>query len=204
MNSPAVNTLETSAPTLARALPAWAYSHPEMTRLEYERILKPSWQIVCHVNSIPKAGDYVAVELGSDSVVAVRTAQGPIRAFHNVCRHRGARILDGAGNCPGAITCPYHGWSYKLSGELIGMPVRESFPGLDRSQFALKPVASQVMFGFVFVTLSGAPPPLDKIWGTCAAEFAPHRFEDMAPLGPLYTEEWDCDWKIAMDNYLES
>jgi phenylpropionate dioxygenase-like ring-hydroxylating dioxygenase large terminal subunit len=137
-------------------------------------------------------------------VVAVRTAQGTIRAFHNVCRHRGARILDGAGNCPGAITCPYHGWSYKLSGELIGMPVRESFPGLDRSQFALKPVTSQVMFGFVFVTLSNFPPPLEKIWGTCAEEFAPHHFEDMVPLGPLYTEEWDCDWKIAMDNYLES
>ncbi len=119
-----------------------------MTRLEYERILKPSWQIVCHVNSIPNPGDFVAVELGSDSVVAVRTSQGTIRTFHNVCRHRGARILDGAGNCPGAITCPYHGWSYKLSGELIGMPVRESFPGLDRSQFALKPVTSQVMFGF--------------------------------------------------------
>jgi phenylpropionate dioxygenase-like ring-hydroxylating dioxygenase large terminal subunit len=187
-----------------RALPAWTYSHPEMTRLEYERILKPSWQILCHVSSIPKAGDYVAVEMGSDSVVAVRTSQGAIQTFHNVCRHRGARILDGAGNCPGAITCPYHGWSYRLSGELIGMPVRESFPGLDRSRFALKPVTSQVMFGFVFVCLAGTPPPLGQIWGHFAAELVPHRFEAMVPLGPMYIEHWDCDWKIAMDNYLES
>jgi phenylpropionate dioxygenase-like ring-hydroxylating dioxygenase large terminal subunit len=82
--------------------------------------------------------------------------------------------------------------------------VRESFPGLDRSQFALKPVTSEVMFGFVFVSLAGTPPPLEQVWGSCAEEFAPHRFEDMVPLGPLYTENWDCDWKIAMDNYLES
>ena len=204
MNSMHHEWVEPTPLPLPRALPAWTYSHPEMTRLEHERILKPSWQIVCHVNSIPNPGDYTAVELGSDSVVAVRTSQGTIRTFHNVCRHRGARILDGAGNCPGAITCPYHGWSYKLSGELIGMPVRESFPGLDRAQFALKPVTSQVMFGFVFVSLAGTPPPLEQVWGSCAAEFAPHRFEDMVPLGPLYIEHWDCDWKIAMDNYLES
>jgi phenylpropionate dioxygenase-like ring-hydroxylating dioxygenase large terminal subunit len=204
MNSMHHEWVEPTPLPLPRALPAWTYSHPEMTRLEYERILKPSWQIVCHVNSIANPGDFVAVELGSDSVVAVRTSQGTIRTFHNVCRHRGARILDGAGNCPGAITCPYHGWSYKLSGELIGMPVRESFPGLDRSKFALKPVTSQVMFGFVFVSLAGTPPPLEQVWGSCAEEFAPHRFEDMVPLGPLYTENWDCDWKIAMDNYLES
>ena len=145
------------------------------------------------------------MELGTDSVVAVRTSQGTIRAFHNVCRHRGARILDGAGNCPGAITCPYHGWSYKLSGELIGMPARESFPGFDRSQFALKPVtiAGDVWF-CVCVPDAGTPPPLEQIWSGCAQEFAPHRFEDMVPLGPLYIEHWDCDWKIAMDNYLES
>ena len=96
-------------------MPAWTYNHPEMTRLEQERILMPSWQIVCHVNSIPNAGDYITLDIGPESVVAVRDRHGQIRAFHNVCRHRGARILDGAGNRPGAITCPYHGWSYRRS-----------------------------------------------------------------------------------------
>jgi phenylpropionate dioxygenase-like ring-hydroxylating dioxygenase large terminal subunit len=204
MNSISREWVEPTPLPLPRALPGWTYSHPEMARLEYERILKPSWQLVCHVNSIANPGDYVAMELGSDSVVVMRTSQGTIRAFHNVCRHRGSRILDGAGNCPGAITCPYHGWSYRLSGELIGVPARESFPGLERAQLALKPVNSQVAFGFVFVCLAGTPPPLQHTWGACAAEFAPHRFEDMVPLRPIYTEHWDCDWKIAMDNYLES
>jgi phenylpropionate dioxygenase-like ring-hydroxylating dioxygenase large terminal subunit len=204
MNSPAINTLDTSAPTLARALPAWAYSHPEMTRLEYERILKPSWQIVCHINSIANAGDFITLDIGGDSVVAVRNSQGQIQAFHNVCRHRGARILEGTGNCPGAITCPYHGWSYKLNGDLIGMPVRESFPGLDRSQHGLKPVRMAIAFGFVFVNLGGDPPPLESIWGSFLDDFTPHQFEAMEPLGPLYIEHWDVDWKVAMDNYLES
>ncbi len=204
MNSPAANSLEAAPAPLPRALPAWAYSHPEMTRLEYERVLKPSWQIVCHLNSIPSPGDFVTVDLGRESIVAVRDSQGQVQAFHNVCRHRGARILDGAGNCPGVITCPYHGWSYRLNGELMGVPVRESFPGLDRARHGLKPVRMAIQFGFVFVNLAGNPPPLERIWGSFLDDFAAHRFESLQPLGPLYVEHWDVDWKIAMDNYLES
>jgi phenylpropionate dioxygenase-like ring-hydroxylating dioxygenase large terminal subunit len=204
MNTSAAPSAAPSVAPVPRALPAWVYNHPEMTRLEYERILKPSWQIVCHISSIPKPGDYMALDLGADSVVAVRTAEGAIQTFHNVCRHRGSRLLEGAGNCRAHITCPYHGWSYRLSGELVGVPARDTFPQLDRTQFSLKPVRSQVMMGFVFVCVAGNPPPLEQIWGSFLDEFAPHRFEDMVPLGPFYIEHWDCDWKIAMDNYLES
>jgi phenylpropionate dioxygenase-like ring-hydroxylating dioxygenase large terminal subunit len=206
MNS-AVHSLEPStARTSAapRALPAWTYNHPEMTRLEYERILRPSWQIIGHVNSIPQAGDYLSVDLGGDSVIAVRDSHGEIKVFHNVCRHRGARLLVGEGNCPGAISCPYHGWSYRLSGELMGIPKRETFPAVERAELGLKPVRSQVMLGFVFVCLAGDPPPLERLWSGLLAELAPHRFEDMVPLGPFYIEHWDADWKVAMDNYLES
>ena len=104
---------ETASPTQApHALPAWVYNNADMTRLELQRILMPSWQIVCHVNAIPNSGDYVTLDIGPESVFAVRDRDGEIRAFHNVCRHRGAKILDDQGNCLGAITCPYHGWSY--------------------------------------------------------------------------------------------
>jgi len=146
----------------------------------------------------------VTLDLGADSVIAVRDSSGEIRALHNVCRHRGTRILEGAGSCPGAITCPYHGWSYRLSGELRAVTARESFPALDRAQLGLKPVRMQVIFGFVFVCLAGDPPPLADIWAGVAAEFAPHRFDEMRPLGRMYIERWECDWKVAMDNYLES
>jgi phenylpropionate dioxygenase-like ring-hydroxylating dioxygenase large terminal subunit len=188
----------------ARALPAWVYDHPEMTGLEYQRILKPSWQVICHISSIPRPGDFITLEFGTASVFAVRDRQGEIRTFHNVCRHRGTRMLDGAGHCPGVITCPYHGWSYRLDGELQGIAARDSFPPLERARLGLKPVRSQVFCGFVFVNLGGEAPPLQEIWGDLTTEFAPHRFEEMQPLGPLYVEHWDCDWKVAMDNYLES
>ncbi|HEY3786992.1 MAG TPA: aromatic ring-hydroxylating dioxygenase subunit alpha [Steroidobacteraceae bacterium] len=204
MTSPALHTPEPTPAPLPRALPAWAYSHPEMTRLEFERILRPSWQIICHVNSIPRPGDYLTFDFGPESLVAIRSPQGEVQVFHNVCRHRGARILEGTGHCPGTITCPYHGWSYRLTGELIGMPVRESFPGLERAQHALKPVRTTILFGFVFACLAGEPPPLESSWGHFLEDFAPHRFESLEPLGPLYLEHWDVDWKIAMDNYLES
>lgn len=202
MSSTAIRKAE-PAPA-PRALPAWTYSHPEMTRLEIERVLEPSWQIVCHANAIPKPGDFATFDLGPNGVVALRDSQGGIRAFHNVCRHRGARILEGSGHCPGAIVCPYHGWSYRLSGELRGIPERDSFPGLERSQWGLKPVRSQVAFGFVFVCLAGDPPPVEEVWGDLARELDPYRLAEMQPLGPPYIEHWNCDWKIAMDNYLES
>jgi phenylpropionate dioxygenase-like ring-hydroxylating dioxygenase large terminal subunit len=91
-----------------------------------------------------------------------------------------------------------------LSGELRAVTERDSFPGLERSQWGLKPVRSQVAFGFVFVCLAGDPPPVEEVWGELAQELAPHDIAAMQPLGPMYIEHWDCDWKIAMDNYLES
>jgi phenylpropionate dioxygenase-like ring-hydroxylating dioxygenase large terminal subunit len=191
-------------PRIARALPAWVYRHPEMTRLEIERILKPTWQIVCHLNSLPKSGDYVTFDLGPESVFALRDRTGVVRAFHNVCRHRGARLLDGAGSCPATITCPYHGWSYRQDGSCLGMPLKDSFPGLDRGEFGLKPVRTTVFLGFVFVALAGDPPPLEKTWGYLAEELAPYRIAELMPVGPIRSEVWDVDWKIAMDNYLES
>src|ERR1700761_1569103 len=111
MNTQSASARTEDLDTPRFALPAWVYNHPELTRLETERVLKPSWQIVCHVNSIPKAGDFQTFDLGPESVMVVRHRAGIIRAYHNVCRHRGARILDGSGNCPTAITCPYHGWT---------------------------------------------------------------------------------------------
>jgi len=199
-----VSGAESRTRTSPRALPAWVYSHPQMTRLEYERIVRPSWQIICHVSSIPAPGDYVTLDLGADSVLAVRGSDGRIRTFHNVCRHRGAHILDGQGHCPRMVVCPYHGWSYRLSGELVGVPQRESFPGLDREQFGLKPVRSGQALGFVFVCLEGDPPPLEEIWRGIGEELAAYRLEDMVACGPITTEHWEADWKIAMDNYLES
>ncbi len=198
----AERTLASQAP---RALPAWIYNHPEMTRLEIERILRPSWQIACHISQVPKPGDFVTMELGNDSIVVLRDREKGVRAFHNVCRHRGARLLDGSGHCPGTVVCPYHGWSYNYEGSLLGVPGRDGFPGLDRGEFGLKRVHVDVVLGFVFVCLAETPPAsLRERLAPFMEELAPYRFEDMQPLVPVSYEHWDVDWKVAMDNYLES
>jgi len=206
--TPGVDTIGAQAPApapRAYTLPAWVYGHKDLTRLELQRVLLPSWQIVCHVNSIPKAGDYQTLDVGPESVIVLRDRDGTIRAYHNVCRHRGARLLDGAGSCPASIiTCPYHGWTYRQDGSLIGMPVRESFPGLDRGEHGLRPVRVETAFGFVFVCFSGDPPPPSETFGHLAQRLSVYRIEEMVPLGPITQEIWPVDWKVAMDNYLES
>ena len=208
MNPSNTATLDLHASAIPHALPAWVYDHPELTRLEHERIFKPSWQLVCHVNSIPSAGDYQTFDLGPDGVLVLRDRDGTVRAFHNVCRHRGARLLDGAGQCPATITCPYHGWSYRHDGGLVGTPKRDSFPSLDRAAHGLHAVRTDIAFGFVFVCLApGAdrlPPPVAQTWGALGEELKPYRTEEMVPLSPISSDVWDVDWKVAMDNYLES
>jgi len=193
-------------PTAAapRALPAWIYHHPEMTRLELERIIRPSWQIACHVSQVPKPGDFATLDFGVDSIVVIRDRAMGIRAYHNVCRHRGARLLEGNGHCSGTVVCPYHGWSYNYEGSLIGVPSKDSFPGLERSEYGLKKVHTEVALGFVWVCLGANPPPLKERFAPFMDELAPYRFEEMVPLVPLANEVWDVDWKVAMDNYLES
>jgi len=91
----AVQAADHAAGAAPHAMPAWIYGHPQLTKLEIDRILKPSWQIACHTSSIPKAGDYVTLQIGPESVFVMRDREGTIRGFHNVCRHRGTRIFDG-------------------------------------------------------------------------------------------------------------
>ena len=205
MNSTAARPVDPLTLAAPRSLPAWVYNHPEMTRLEYERILKPSWQIACHISQIPQSGDYVTFELGADSVIVLREAGGAIRALRNVCRHRGTRLLEGTGRCHGRITCPYHGWTYRYDGSLLSTPARDSFPNLNLREHSLDAVHVAVALGFVWVCLAAnAPPPPAEVWSPLMEELAPYRFEELIPTQPMYFEEWDVDWKIAMDNYLES
>jgi phenylpropionate dioxygenase-like ring-hydroxylating dioxygenase large terminal subunit len=205
MSSTAARRVETTSAAAPRSMPAWVYTRPELTRLEYERILKPSWQIACHVSQIPAAGDYVTFELGGDSVIVLRDASGAIRALCNVCRHRGTRLLEAAGRCPGRIVCPYHGWTYRYDGSLLATPARDTFPDLNLHDHGLDAVPVELALGFVWVCLGAdPPPPPSEVWAPMMEELAPYRLEELVPTQPVYCEEWNVNWKIAMDNYLES
>ena len=95
-------------------------------------MFRPSWQVVCHVNDIPKPGDYHTFDFLNEAIIVIRGDDGVVRAFHNVCRHRASRLVDGpSGHCNVRLTCRYHAWSYDLRGNLAGIPFRETFVALD-------------------------------------------------------------------------
>ncbi|HVN45142.1 MAG TPA: aromatic ring-hydroxylating dioxygenase subunit alpha [Steroidobacteraceae bacterium] len=205
MNATAHQALEPDTRWPARSLPAWVYNDERLTPLEIERILKPSWQIACHLSQLPEPGDFITFELGTDSVIVLRDAAGTVRALRNVCRHRGTRLLEGTGHCPGRIVCPYHGWTYRYDGSLLATPARDSFPGLDLREHSLDTVHMEVALGFVWVCLAvQPPPPPSAVWAPVIEELAPYRLAELVPTQPLYIEEWAVNWKVAMDNYLES
>jgi phenylpropionate dioxygenase-like ring-hydroxylating dioxygenase large terminal subunit len=98
------------------SLPAWTYSDPAFFAAEVERVFRPSWQVVCHESDVANAGDYHTIDYIGESVVVVRGHDSRLRAFTNVCRHRGSRLLDTASGCAKTLVCPYHAWTYNLDG----------------------------------------------------------------------------------------
>ena len=110
-----------SAPTAA-ALHPHLYTDPAVARLEQRLIFERTWQLAGHVSALPNPGSYLTADAGDQPVLVIRDEHGDLRAYRNVCRHRGSRLLSGSGQCKAAIRCRYHGWTYKLDGTLIGVP----------------------------------------------------------------------------------
>lgn len=193
-----------AGPRAGWALPAWTYEDPGFFALEREHVFAPSWQIVCHRNDVPEAGDYVTLDLLGETVFVVRGADGAVRAFHNVCRHRAARLLDGdQGNCGDAIACPYHAWRYALDGRLTNVPYEATFEDFDRAEHGLVAVEHEVWLGFVFVRLAGGGPSVAEILAPYDDEIAPYRFEAMQPLGRVSKRLREVNWKNGIDNYCD-
>jgi phenylpropionate dioxygenase-like ring-hydroxylating dioxygenase large terminal subunit len=186
------------------SLPAWTYRSHALAQLEYERLILPSWQFACHVNQVKEPGTFVTLDLMRDSVIVMRDREGALRAFKNVCRHRGARLLDGSGTCNGPIVCPYHGWSYDHDGSLRALPAKKTFPSLERARYGLETVELEVFHGLVFVRVVAGGPSLKELWGDYSELIAPYRIESLRPLGPVMTTVWNCNWKTAVDNNLEN
>ncbi len=105
----------------------------------------------------------------------IRGGDGELRAFSNVCRHRGSRVADGSGNCGKALRCPYHGWTYGLDGKLLGVPEKSGFPGFDKDANGLWPLSSSVSAGFVFVNFDPDADPLGQMLGPFEEWLAPYR-----------------------------
>src|SRR6201994_3589300 len=131
------DSLRTSADLDSFSLPGWIYRDADFLEAEKEMVFASSWQVVCHLSDIPKTGDFHTLDFLGEPLVAVRQANGGVKAFFNVCRHRAARLLDGAGRCPGRITCPYHAWTYDLDGRLTAVPQKREFEDFSMERHGL-------------------------------------------------------------------
>ena len=187
------------------SLPAWTYNDETFLALERDKIFMPAWHLVCHVSDIPEPGDYRSFAMLGERAVVVRGKDGAIRAFHNVCRHRAARLLDGSqGNCGGRITCPYHAWSFGLDGQLLAVPFIEEYENFSKSDFGLHPVEHDVFAGFVYIRFVPGGPSLAEYMSPLEEEMGLYRFEEMRPVTPIRTRIREVNWKNACDNYVDA
>jgi len=183
------------------SLPGWIYHDPEYFRVEMARLIRPAWQIVCHANDVREPGEWRTLEILGESVLVIRGDDGEARAFANVCRHRGSRLLDGDAGCARRLTCPYHAWTYAADGRLVGVPAREDYPGLDPAALGLIPIEMEAWRGFLFVRLEGGGPGVAEMMAPYEAEVAPHRFEELEAIGRITMRPRDVNWKNVADNY---
>jgi phenylpropionate dioxygenase-like ring-hydroxylating dioxygenase large terminal subunit len=187
------------------SLPAWIYGDADFLEAERDAIFAASWQIVCHVNDIPEHGDYHTLEFMGENFVVVRDKSGTLRGFHNVCRHRAARLLDGpTGKCKGAIVCPYHAWSYGYDGRLNAVPFRENFPDLDLARTGLVPLELEVFLGFVFVRQQPGGPTVAEMMSPYRAELEQYRLPELVSQGRVTLRPRAVNWKNVGDNYSDA
>lgn len=183
------------------SLPGWLYHDPEFFEAEKKTFLRAAPQIVCHESELASPGEWRSLEYLGESVIVIRGDDGEIRAFSNVCRHRGSRVVDGAAGCAKVLTCPYHGWSYSRDGRLVGVPHRNEYPGLRTDELGLVPLALENWRGFLFVTIEPGALSVAEMMAPYEDEIAPYRFEDLRVLGRVTVRSRQLNWKTLCDNY---
>ena len=177
------------------------YTSPAVFDLDVTAVLARTWLFVATEAEVREAGDYVTVEVGPYSVMVLRDDDEVVRAFHNVCRHRGARILDDRSGSVGNIVCGYHRWTYATDGSLLH--AGDQRPGFDKSCFGLKPVHLRVVAGLVFACLADEPPPdFDDVVATVSPYLLPHQLHRTKVAAQVDLVE-EANWKLVMENNRE-
>ncbi|KOV64101.1 (2Fe-2S)-binding protein [Streptomyces sp. MMG1121] len=185
------------------------YTDPAIAEAETDRIFAKSWQLVCHESDLPGPGARLTATAAGREVLVVRTEDGDLAAHLNVCRHRGTRLVTEPAPAGKAIRCPYHGWTYKLDGRLVGAPEARRIPCLDKPRLGLHPVNVESFLGFVFVNLDMEATPLAETCAGLAEAVGRYTGPDLVPVGKHRIhdvadgEEQNANWKVIVDNYLE-
>ena len=197
------NQVEADATRIPRALEANYYTDPAIFKAEQGGLFTRTWQYAGHVSQIPGPGDYFAFEVADQGLFCIRGKKGEIRTFYNVCQHRAHEIVSGDGSCK-VLVCPYHAWTYELTGELRSGPNVRAVPGFDRSAVRLTEVRTEILAGFIFVNLDQDARCMDS-WYPGVGEELRAFVPDIDMLQPL---EWveipeACNWKVSVENYSE-
>ena len=191
-------------------LPGRYYYDPAIYEMELERIFSQMWVCVGRADAITGAGAYEVVTVGRESIIVVRGRDDVLRAFLNVCRHRGARLCNEAsGKLKGSIQCRYHAWTYGLDGRLIGAPNVLSDEQFERALFGLLPVALEVWEGLVWLNLGDDPAsiadqlnePIIERFGGYAA-FARYDVGNLK-VGKRIAYDMQANWKLVLENFME-
>lgn len=202
---PAATQPDLSALLAARrpghSLPAGLYTRPDVFEADLDVFFRKHWILVGLTCDIPEPGDVQVLDIGSSSIALVRDDDGQVRGFHNVCRHRGARILNEGSHIVSKLVCPYHQWTYDTTGELVHaahMGVR-----FDKTCRSLKPVALRVVGGLIYACLSDQPPEdIDVLHNVMAERLAPYGLADAKVVHQTDVIEKG-NWKLTMENNRE-
>ncbi|WP_425045802.1 aromatic ring-hydroxylating oxygenase subunit alpha [Primorskyibacter sp. S87] len=184
-----------------RGLPGWCYHSPSLLELEKNELFKTHWQIACHISDIPEVGSFLSFDFCGERALILRDRDSEVRAFHNICRHRGSRLVaKEQGKCANALVCPFHGWVYNLDGTLRGAARPESFPDLDKNAFGLQPLEMEIWHGFVFIRMRPGPQPMvADLLAPIEGEIAAYNMADHVPTDGMWTEESPVNWKSIRD-----
>src|ERR1041385_8466129 len=140
----------------AATLPQCYFVSPEIFDAELQKIFATNWILIGHQNQLAKPGDYFLAEVTGESLIVTKDQRSTIRAFYNVCRHRGARLCEEQHGHSAAIQCPYHAWTYALDGHLLGAPHMDETAGFNKAGYPLKPARLGLWEGFIFLNLEDA------------------------------------------------
>ncbi len=184
-----------------RGLPGWTYHSKAFLELEKKLIFRAHWQIACHVSDITDNGSFLTFDMCGERALIVRGQDSIVRGFHNMCRHRGARVVaQERGTCKRAMVCPFHGWVYNLDGTLRGPARPDSFPPLDKNEFGLPALETEIWNGFVFIRFETGPQPsVAELMAPFAAEIAHYKISDMIPAGEMWAQTSPVNWKSVRD-----
>jgi phenylpropionate dioxygenase-like ring-hydroxylating dioxygenase large terminal subunit len=182
-------------------LPPWTYFNKELFLIEQEELFRRHWQLACHVSDILGAGDWTTFDIAGERALILRGRDGVVRAFHNVCRHRGSRVVAGeSGRCKSAMVCPFHGWSYNLDGTLRAVPKAKTFPKLDPVTHGLVPVEHEIWHGFVFLRFKpGLQASVKELMAHQENEASAYKLTEIRPHGRQTRDLLEVNWKAVRD-----